>query len=125
MDQQDFRDLRSWFRKAVIRAKEAEFDIIYAYANHYYLLHNFQNTEINNRDDYYGGDAKGRSKLLKEIIEILKEEAQDKMAVAVRFSPDENINDAGISLEPGEPVTFACILAAIISLDPSAPDHVT
>ena len=90
MDQQDFRDLRSWFRKAVIRAKEAEFDIIYAYANHYYLLHNFQKIEINDRDDYYGGDAKGRTKLLKEIIEILKEEAQDKMAVAVRFSPDEN-----------------------------------
>ena len=93
MDQQDFRDLRSWFRKAVIRAKEAEFDIIYAYANHYYLLHNFQNIEINDRDDYYGGDVKGRSKLLKEIIEILKEEAQDKMAVAVRFSPDEKINN--------------------------------
>ncbi len=93
MDQQDFRDLRSWFRKAVIRAKEAEFDIIYAYANHYYLLHNFQNIEINDRDDYYGGDVKGRSKLLKEIIEILKEEAQDKMAVAVRFSPVEKINN--------------------------------
>ena len=93
MDQQDFKDLRSWFRKAVIRAKEAEFDIIYAYANHYYLLHNFQKIEINDRDDYYGGDAKGRTKLLKEIIEILKEEAQDKMAVAVRFSPDENTNN--------------------------------
>ena len=65
MDQQDFKDLRSWFRKAVIRAKEAEFDIIYAYANHYYLLHNFQNIEINDRDDYYGGDVKGRSKLSK------------------------------------------------------------
>ena len=49
MDLQDFRDLRSWFRKAVIRAKEAEFDIIYAYANHYYLLHNFQKIEINDR----------------------------------------------------------------------------
>ena len=93
MDQQDFKDLRSWFRKAVIRAKEAEFDIIYAYANHYYLLHNFQKIEINDRDDYYGGDARGRTKLLKEIIEILKEEAQDKMAVAVRFSPDENTNN--------------------------------
>ena len=54
-------------------------------------LLDFQNIEINDRDDYYGGDVKGRSKLLKEIIEILKEEAQDKMAVAVRFSPDEKI----------------------------------
>ena len=54
---------------------------------------NFQKIEINDRDDYYGGDARGRTKLLKEIIEILKEEAQDKMAVAVRFSPDENTSN--------------------------------
>ena len=90
MDKQDFKDLRKWFRQAAIRAREAEFDIIYAYANHYYLLHNFQRSDINDRKDSYAGDAKGRSKFLKEIIEILKEEAGNKMAVAIRFSPNED-----------------------------------
>ena len=100
MDNQDFKDLRKWFRQAAIRAREAEFDIMYAYANHYYLLHNFQRTDINDRSDSYGGNVKARSKLLKEIIEILKEEARDRMAVAVRFSPNEdNTNDTNETLD--------------------------
>ena len=67
MDKQDFSDLRRWFKLAAIRAREAEFDIIYAYANHSYLLHNFQRSDINDRNDAYGGNTKGRSKFLKEI----------------------------------------------------------
>jgi len=100
MDKQDFSDLRRWFKQAAIRAREAEFDIIYAYANHSYLLHNFQKSDINDRNDAYGGDTKGRSKFLKEIIEILKEEAGSQMGVAIRFSPDEdNQNDPNETLD--------------------------
>ncbi len=89
MDKQDFKDLRKWFRDAALRAKDAEFDIIYAYATHHYLLNNFQRADINDRNDEYGGSIKNRSRLLREVIEVLKEAVGDKMAVAVRFSPDD------------------------------------
>ena len=46
MDKQDFRDLRQWFKDAALRAKEAGFDIVYAYATHHYLLNNFQRSQI-------------------------------------------------------------------------------
>jgi len=104
MDKQDFRDLRQWFRDAALRAKDAEFDIVYAYATHHYLLNNFQCADINDRNDEYGGSVKNRSRLLREIIEVLKDAVGDKMAVAVRFSPDDGqlINDKPVTEEGRE-----------------------
>ncbi|MCP3675184.1 MAG: FAD-dependent oxidoreductase [Gammaproteobacteria bacterium] len=89
MDKKDFRDLRQWYRDAALLAKDAGFDIVYAYANHDDLLHNFQRSISNDRTDEYGGNAKNRSRLLRETIEVLKEAVGETMAVAVRFSPDD------------------------------------
>ena len=104
MDKQDFRDLRQWFKDAALRAKDAEFDIVYAYATHHYLLNNFQRADINDRNDEYGGSIKNRSRLLCEIIEVLKEAVGDKMAVAVRFSLDDNqlVNNKPVTEESKE-----------------------
>ena len=104
MDKQDFRNLRQWFKEAALRAKDAEFDIVYAYATHHYLLNNFQRADINDRNDEYGGSIKNRSRLLCEIIEVLKEAVGDKMAVAVRFSPDDDqlINNIPVTDEGRE-----------------------
>ncbi len=90
MDKQDFRDLRQWYRDAALRAKDAGFDIVYAYANHDDLLHNFQRSGTNDRNDGYGGNVQNRSRLLRETIEVLKEAVGETMAVAVRFSPDDD-----------------------------------
>ncbi|MCP4412920.1 MAG: FAD-dependent oxidoreductase [Gammaproteobacteria bacterium] len=89
MDKKDFRDLRQWYRDAALRAKDAGFDIVYAYANHDDLLHNFQRTVSNDRTDEYGGSVKNRARLLSETINVLKEAVGETMAVAVRFSPDD------------------------------------
>lgn len=99
MDKQDFRDLRQWYRDAALRAKEAGFDIVYAYANHDDLLHNFQRSITNDRSDEYGGSVQNRTRLLREIIEVLKDAVGDTMAVAVRFAPDDGY------LENNNPVT--------------------
>jgi len=99
MDKQDFRDLRQWFRDAALRAKEAEFDIVYAYATHHYLLNNFQRSDINDRNDEYGGSVQNRARLLREIIEVLKDTVGETMAVAVRFSPDDD------QIKDNKPVT--------------------
>lgn len=89
MDKQDFRDLRQWYRDAALRAKDAGFDIVYAYANHDDLLHNFQLSSTNDRTDEYGGSVRNRSRLLRETIEVLKEAVGETMAVAVRFATDD------------------------------------
>ncbi len=99
MDKKDFRDLRQWYRDAAFRAKKAGFDIIYAYANHDDLLHNFQRSSSNDRTDQYGGNVQNRARLLRETIEVLKEAVGETMAVAVRFASDDGW------MKNGQPVT--------------------
>ena len=90
MDKKDFRDLRQWYRDAALRAKDAGFDIVYAYANHDDLLHNFQRMSSNDRTDEYGGSVQNRARLLRETVDVLKEAVGETMAVAVRFAPDDD-----------------------------------
>lgn len=99
MDKRDFRNLRQWYRDAATRARDAGFDIVYAYANHDDLLHNFQRTSSNDRTDEYGGSVQNRARLLRETIDVLKEAVGETMAVAVRFAPDDD------EMRDGRPVT--------------------
>jgi dimethylamine/trimethylamine dehydrogenase len=86
IDKQDICNLRKWHRDAAKRALEAEFDIVYVYATHGYLLSEFLNPETNTRSDEYGGSLENRVRLIRELIEETKEVVADKAAVATRFS---------------------------------------
>ncbi len=88
MDKSDIRDLRQWHKNAALRAKEAEFDVVYVYATHGYLLSHFLSAETNTRSDEYGGSLENRVRLVRELIEETKDAVGDKCAVAVRFSAD-------------------------------------
>ena len=90
MDKSDIKNLRYWHRMAARRAKEAGFDIVYAYAGHHMTLaHQFLLPNVNDRMDEYGGKLENRVRLIKELIEETKEEVGDKCAVAFRFAVDE------------------------------------
>lgn len=88
MDKQDIADYRQWHRDAALRAREAEFDLVYVYATHGYLLSHFLSTQTNQRTDEYGGDLRNRTRLCRELIEETKQAVGDKCAVAVRFAVD-------------------------------------
>ncbi len=98
MDKSDIRMFRHWHRKAALRAKEAEFDIVYVYATHGYLISNFLDPRINTRGDEYGGSLENRTRLVRELIEETKEAVGDRCAVAVRFAADEKIGEDGVPI---------------------------
>ncbi|MGE4611952.1 MAG: FAD-dependent oxidoreductase [Paracoccaceae bacterium] len=98
MDKTDIKTLRHWHRRAALRAKEAEFDIVYVYATHGYLLSNFLNPRTNTRSDEYGGSLENRVRLVRELIEETKEAVGDRCAVAVRFSADEEVGEDGVPI---------------------------
>ncbi len=94
MDKSDIRAFREMHRIAARRALEAEFDIVYVYANHYYLLHNFLNPGYNQRSDEYGGTPENRVRLLREVIEDVADIVSGRSALAVRYSiPGDYQND--------------------------------
>jgi dimethylamine/trimethylamine dehydrogenase len=95
MDKEDIRTFRRWHRNAAQRAKAAEFDIVYVYATHGYLLAHFLDPETNTRTDEYGGSLENRTRLIRELIAETKEAVGDRCAVAVRFAADAEAGEDG------------------------------
>ncbi len=95
MDKEDIREFRRWHRTAALRAKAAEFDIVYVYATHGYMLSHFLSSATNTRTDEYGGSLENRVRLVRELIEDTKDAVGDTCAVAVRFSVDDGGGEDG------------------------------
>jgi len=93
MSKADIQSFRKMHRDAARRAMEADFDIVYVYGNHDYLLHNFLNPYYNQREDEYGGSIGNRVRLLREVIEDVGEEVSGRCAVAVRYSMPMQLDD--------------------------------
>ena len=97
MDKRDIAELRGWHRQAARRAREIGFDIVYAYCGHGLSLpFHFLSRRFNDRTDEYGGSLENRARLLRELLQDLREEVGDRCAVALRFSIDELLGPAGI-----------------------------
>jgi dimethylamine/trimethylamine dehydrogenase len=105
MDLDDIADLRRWHRAAVRRALRAGYDLVYVYAGHALGgIHHFLSRRYNDRTDAYGGSARNRMRLLREILEDTLEEAGGRAAVACRITVDELLGDQGITREDIEEV---------------------
>lgn len=74
------------FVAAAKRAVVAGFDVVEIHAAHGYLLHSFLSPLSNKRDDIYGGDLAGRSRLLLDIVTAVKAVLPSSMALLVRLS---------------------------------------
>ncbi|MFK7859505.1 MAG: NAD(P)-binding protein [Granulosicoccus sp.] len=97
MSKSDIREFRRWHVSAALRAKEAGFDIVYAYAGHEMtLLHHFMLSRFNHRTDEYGGSLENRIRLFREVIEDTIDAVGDTCAVAVRLAVDELRGNDGV-----------------------------
>jgi 2,4-dienoyl-CoA reductase-like NADH-dependent reductase (Old Yellow Enzyme family) len=74
------------FATAARRAVQAGFRVLEIHAAHGYLLHEFLSPLSNRRNDEYGGSLENRSRLLLEIVDVVRAEAGEDLAVFVRFS---------------------------------------
>ena len=98
MSKQDIADLRRWHRNAVARSMQAGYDLVYVYAGHSFGgIEYFLSPRFNQRADEYGGSARNRMRLLREILEDTLEVADGRIAVAARISVEEGLAGAGIS----------------------------
>jgi len=98
MSKQDIADLRRWHRNAVARSMTAGYDLVYVYAGHSFGgIEYFLSPRFNQRADEYGGSARNRMRLLRELLEDTLEVADGRVAVACRISVEEVLAGAGIS----------------------------
>ncbi|WP_284162661.1 FAD-dependent oxidoreductase [Frigidibacter sp. SD6-1] len=121
MDRQDIKALRDWHRAAAIRAKAADFDVVYVYAAHTYLLTQFLDPSTNPRADDYGGDFAARSRLVRELVEETRDAVGDRCAVAIRI---EVTDEDGTGAE--ERARLLADLAPFVDVfDVTIPDYGT
>ncbi|MGB1008419.1 MAG: FAD-dependent oxidoreductase [Thiolinea sp.] len=116
MDKTDIREYRAWHVAAAKRAKRAGYDIIYTYAAHgtMTLLFQFLLRRYNQRTDEYGGSLENRVRLVREVLEDLKDAVGDSCAVAFRFAVDELMGNGGMQKAEAEDIVG--ILAEIPDL---------
>jgi len=86
MSTDDLAEVGRDFAEAARRADAAGFDVVEIHAAHGYLLHEFLSPVSNTRTDAYGGDLAGRSRLLVEVVQAVRERWPAGKPLLVRFS---------------------------------------
>jgi len=81
------------FREAAVHADDAGFEVAEVHAAHGYLLHQFLSPVTNDREDAYGGDFEGRTRLVREVTEAVREVWPDGKPVFVRISGTDWLSD--------------------------------
>lgn len=93
MDQDDIEGVIDSFSTAAERALDAGFEIAEVHAAHGYLLHEFLSPVTNHREDDYGGDYAGRTRLVREVTSAVREIWPDDKPVFVRISATDWLPD--------------------------------
>ena len=83
------------FVRAAERAEQAGFDGVELHGAHGYILCQFLSSEINHRDDGFGGSLENRARPLFEIIARIRERCRADFQLGVRLSPER----FGLNLE--------------------------
>jgi 2,4-dienoyl-CoA reductase-like NADH-dependent reductase (Old Yellow Enzyme family) len=94
---------------AARRALDAGYEVAEVHAAHGYLLHQFLSPLTNRRTDGWGGDLAGRSRLLLEVVDAVREVWPDDRPVFVRISATDWV-EGGLDLD--ETAEVARLLAA-------------
>nr|WP_274637888.1 NADH:flavin oxidoreductase/NADH oxidase [Microbacterium bovistercoris] len=85
LDQAGIDRVVDGFAAAAVRARQAGFDLVELHGAHGYLLHQFLSPLSNRRDDDYGGDLRGRARLLLRIVDAVGR-AVPELPILVRLS---------------------------------------
>jgi 2,4-dienoyl-CoA reductase-like NADH-dependent reductase (Old Yellow Enzyme family) len=93
LDAEDIEAVKDAFVAGAERARDAGFDIAEVHAAHGYLLHEFLSPVTNRREDAYGGDFEGRTRLVREIVAAVREVWPDDRPVFVRVSATDWLPD--------------------------------
>jgi 2,4-dienoyl-CoA reductase-like NADH-dependent reductase (Old Yellow Enzyme family)/thioredoxin reductase len=120
----EIRDLIEAFGSAAVRAKKAGFDAVMIHMAHGYLINEFFSPLSNKRQDQYGGDLEGRSRLAIEVFRKVRENVGGDFPVTCRLCGDEFV-PGGFDLNQSKYVAKNLEESGIDAIDVSAGTHET
>ena len=103
--------LREDFIAAAVRAKKSGYQGVEIHGAHGYILSQFLSSEINRRQDEYGGSNENRSRIIFEIVEGIRKDCGKDFVLGVRLSPE------GFGLKLGEIKEVCEELIALNNID--------
>jgi 2,4-dienoyl-CoA reductase-like NADH-dependent reductase (Old Yellow Enzyme family) len=102
----DLAGLVEAFGAAAARADRAGFEVVQVHAAHGFLLHQFLSPLSNQREDGYGGDLAGRSRLLLEAVDAVRSAWPSDRPLLVRLSAGDWA-DGGLTVSDAVDVAVA------------------
>jgi 2,4-dienoyl-CoA reductase-like NADH-dependent reductase (Old Yellow Enzyme family) len=93
MTEDDVADVVDAFADAAVRAVDAGFEVVEVHAAHGYLLHEFLSPVTNRREDAYGGDLAGRTRIVRETVDAVRDAVGDDVPVFLRVSATDWLPD--------------------------------
>ncbi len=120
----EIHEMEKKFVEAAVRVKKSGFDGVEVHGAHGYLLSEFLSPYTNHRTDEYGGDTVNRCRMIKEIIEGIREACGPDYPIVVRFSADEYLRfngiEDGITIDEGVKIAKELESYGVDALDVSA-----
>jgi 2,4-dienoyl-CoA reductase-like NADH-dependent reductase (Old Yellow Enzyme family) len=102
MGREDMRELIDAHAQSTRHLRQAGYDGIEVHLSHSTTLEYFLSPSFNKRTDEYGGSLENRVRLIREVLEVVREECGDEMAVGIRISADELLPDGVGTTETAE-----------------------
>ena len=84
----EVKKLRDDFIEAGVRAKKAGYEGVEIHGAHGYILCQFLSSDINKRDDEYGGSLENRSRIIFEIVDGIRDKCGSEFLLGVRLSAE-------------------------------------
>ncbi|MFW9880791.1 MAG: NADH:flavin oxidoreductase [Candidatus Thorarchaeota archaeon] len=106
------------FVEASIRAYECEYDIVQLHAAHGYFLNSFLSPHTNLRSDEFGGSIQGRTKILVEIHDGIRDELGNQFPIMVKLQSQDFIPN-GITKEEGTEIAKIIANSGFDAIEPS------
>lgn len=83
-------------------------------AGHGHLFHQFMSPHSNNRQDGYGGDVAGRTRLMRELVAAIRDHCGPDFILGVKMPGDDGVPD-GISPDDAAEITRQVIDPELVS----------
>jgi 2,4-dienoyl-CoA reductase-like NADH-dependent reductase (Old Yellow Enzyme family) len=84
----EVQKLRDDFIEAGVRAKKAGYEGVEIHGAHGYILCQFLSSDINKREDKYGGNLENRSRIIFEIVDGIRDKCGSEFLLGVRLSAE-------------------------------------
>ncbi len=108
----EIRELVAAFGAAAARCRQAGLDCLEVQTATDYLLGSFLSPALNHRSDEYGGSRENRLRIVREVLERVREAAGSSVAVGVRTSARHDIPGAPVDYTLEESIAAMAALAA-------------